>query len=389
MPILTTALELLAGIIGAGLLLLWSVANYWFSKSTSIAKKNLKAKLSRRASLPVAAIMAARNEEKNIARSLGGLIQVGYPLAEIIVVDDESTDKTPLIVENLSKVDRRIRIVRVENRPKDWMPKPYALSLGAKRVDSAEILFFVDADIEVEDAELLQRIIGVEMGSKEILALIPRFKCTGFYCKAAQAFMTGTVHAFYGFHRVADPRNKFAWMYGCCWLVKHEYYRIIGGHELVKNSIVEDRDMATVAKIRGASITPLDATKAISVKTYETLRGYRSLIARLTIDRASRIGSTRTRIEAAIVAFIHLAPLFWPILLAVNPLLGALYFSSWLLQEALYARGSRYNNYSPLYSIPAVIAGTIPVVAGIMDATSKKNVEWKNRTLKTPSSLES
>ncbi len=366
-------------VLGAALLVFWAAANYWFYRSVRVARREKVARLVRRNPRPVTVVIAARNEEKRLTRLLGGLTRVGYPLVEIIIVDDESNDSTPRVVENFSLIDRRIRLVRVESRPEGWAPKPYALSLGARSSSRGEVYLFMDADVVVENIEAFQALAGLAPHSSEIIAFIPRFYCRGFYCKAVQAFMTGTVHAFYGFHRVTGEED-FAWMYGCCWMIRRDYYYRLGGHGLVKDSVVEDRDFADRAKKLGARIVAIEATDTISVETYEDLRGYRGLITRLSIDRARRRGRLALLVEAAAIGFIHLAPCTWPLVLVYSLEAGLVFTAAWLLQKILYARGSKYNGYSVFYALPATIAGLAPVLLGLVDAARGKPVLWKGRS---------
>lgn len=63
----------------------------------------------------VSVIIPARNEENNIARCLDALLQQNLPTdqMEIIVVDDESSDRTAEVV--VGYANRGVRIVRLEN----------------------------------------------------------------------------------------------------------------------------------------------------------------------------------------------------------------------------------------------------------------------------------
>src|SRR5262245_39018213 len=62
--------------------------------------------------IKISVIIAARNEEKNIARLLTSLENQDYPkdLFEVIVVDDHSSDNTATIVQNFPSV----KLVKLE-----------------------------------------------------------------------------------------------------------------------------------------------------------------------------------------------------------------------------------------------------------------------------------
>jgi len=92
----------------------------------------------------VSIIMAARNEEELIEKSIESLLNQTYPNIEIIVINDGSTDNTESIVRKLMKVHNNIVLVNIEhtyNGINTVLPR----LAGIKR-SNGEILFIVDAD---------------------------------------------------------------------------------------------------------------------------------------------------------------------------------------------------------------------------------------------------
>lgn len=94
---------------------------------------------------PVSAVIAAYNEEKVIAHTLGALLASRYGATiEAIVVDDGSTDRTAAIVADLAKADPRIRLVRQTNQGK-------AMALRAG-LDASRHDFIVTLDADTQFA---------------------------------------------------------------------------------------------------------------------------------------------------------------------------------------------------------------------------------------------
>ncbi|KMQ50727.1 Glycosyl transferase, family 2 [Chitinispirillum alkaliphilum] len=95
-------------------------------------------------------VIAARNEEKNIARCLSSVLNqnVDTDRFEVIVVNDRSTDNTGAIVKNLTQMYHNVKLVEVKETPPGLSPKKYAVQKGVEVADK-EIIVFTDADCVV------------------------------------------------------------------------------------------------------------------------------------------------------------------------------------------------------------------------------------------------
>jgi len=98
----------------------------------------------------VSVIIAARNEEKNIPFLLTSLMNQTYPkeLFEVIVVDDDSSDRTAEVVLQFKEKWDNIHLVKTENRQQVTSPKKNALSHGIN-ASSGDIIICTDADCVV------------------------------------------------------------------------------------------------------------------------------------------------------------------------------------------------------------------------------------------------
>jgi peptidoglycan-N-acetylglucosamine deacetylase len=89
---------------------------------------------------PVSVVLAAYNEERIIERTLRSVLASKHPLAEVIVVNDGSSDRTAEKVREVALQDSRVHIVEQENTGKAG-----ALNAGLHRA-SSEIIVTLDAD---------------------------------------------------------------------------------------------------------------------------------------------------------------------------------------------------------------------------------------------------
>lgn len=93
----------------------------------------------------VSVLIAARNEEENIARTIDAILQQNYPSSqlELIIVDDHSTDRTAEIVQSYS--DQGVKLLQLAVGDKLNSYKKYAIS-KAIEMASGEIIVTTDAD---------------------------------------------------------------------------------------------------------------------------------------------------------------------------------------------------------------------------------------------------
>lgn len=91
----------------------------------------------------VSALIAAYNEESVILRTVHSVLASDYPLAEVVVVDDGSTDGTFAVLDKEFGGDPRVRVLRQSNGG-----KASALNNGLENA-SGEILFCIDADTQL------------------------------------------------------------------------------------------------------------------------------------------------------------------------------------------------------------------------------------------------
>lgn len=97
----------------------------------------------------ISVVIAARNEEKEIGRTIEALLRQDYPkeITEIIIVSDRSTDKTALIIAAQSKLHPYILMIEQNRIDESLSPKKQALDLGI-RASNGEIIVTTDADCQ-------------------------------------------------------------------------------------------------------------------------------------------------------------------------------------------------------------------------------------------------
>ena len=103
----------------------------------------------------ISIIIPVRNEERNIINLLDTLKKQSLQPKQIIVVDDDSTDRT---VEVVSKYDVEIKIKRQNKEEKELVGKTAACYRGSIEA-TGELLVFIDADTSFDHKDALKNII--------------------------------------------------------------------------------------------------------------------------------------------------------------------------------------------------------------------------------------
>lgn len=116
----------------------------------------------------VSILIAARNEEEKIARTIDDILAQSYPAAliELIIVDDHSTDRTSDIV--LSYAGKGVKLIRLNEKEKLNSYKKKAIA-EAISMASGELIVTTDADCRMK-ADWIKTIVSFyeETGSKLI-----------------------------------------------------------------------------------------------------------------------------------------------------------------------------------------------------------------------------
>src|SRR5690554_3479226 len=85
----------------------------------------------------VTVILPAHNEQERLPGTLASLARQEYAgPVEFVIVDDRSTDATPLIIDSFAAEDRRFRRVTVTKPSRRLSPKVNAVNTGIMASDS-------------------------------------------------------------------------------------------------------------------------------------------------------------------------------------------------------------------------------------------------------------
>jgi chlorobactene glucosyltransferase len=219
----------------------------------------------------VSVIIPARNEEANIARVIHSLAEQ-QDVHEILVVDDQSTDRTACIVDKLKGDILGLRIISIESLPPGWVGKTHAAAAGAKEA-KGEWLLFTDADTEHLPRSLHELLGRAEGEQVDLLSLSPGQVMRTWWEKATLPMVYVWLSERFRFDEVNDPASPAAAANGQYILVRRETYDRVGGHESVRDAMLEDVALARLVKSSGGRLLFLPGASWVRTRMYRTFSG--------------------------------------------------------------------------------------------------------------------
>jgi len=221
----------------------------------------------------VSIVIPARNEANNIARCLDGALAQCYTPYEVVVVDDGSTDATPHILrEYATRFPHKLTVVAGRPLPRGWVGKCNACLHGAHRAQG-EWLLFLDADTAPQPDLIAALLAFAQQRHLDLVSVLP-FNELGTWSEQL------ILPVFYQFALTAFPlqRNLSAeapannvLANGQCLLVRAEAYWALGGHEVVKDKVLEDIEFAQAMRRAGYRVGLATAFEHLRVRMYHNL----------------------------------------------------------------------------------------------------------------------
>ena len=200
----------------------------------------------------VSAIVPARNEEAVIAACVESLVSP-KEISEILVIDDQSSDRTAEIVRSLAAKYCKVRLLEAGELPAGWVGKNHAVWTGAREARS-EWLLFTDADaVHAGDSAAKALAIAAE-NDAALVSFSPEQVMESWYEKAVIPYVFTRLNKRFRFADVNDPKSPAAAANGQFILIRRDAYDTIGGHASIAGDVLEDVALAGRAKAAGYRI---------------------------------------------------------------------------------------------------------------------------------------
>lgn len=234
----------------------------------------------------VAAIVPARNEAENIAKTVRSLAAQEYPGEfSIIIVDDHSEDGTATLAQkaaNESGASQRVKVHSAATLAPGWTGKLWALNEGVQ-VASAhkpDFLWFTDADIEHAPDTLHRLVFRAERDSLDLASLMVLLQAETLPERLLIPPFLFFFLLLYPPRWISDPNASTAGAAGGCILLRRNVLAPIGGIASIRSEVIDDCALARAVKKNGGRIWMGLTRASFSLRGYGTFAELRNMIAR-------------------------------------------------------------------------------------------------------------
>ncbi|MGH9598780.1 MAG: glycosyltransferase [Terracidiphilus sp.] len=216
-------------------------------------------------------IVPARNEEDSLGACLQSLVsqsEENFELGrdwELIVVDDQSVDRTAEIARGFAGVT----VIEAGKLETGWTGKANAVWTAARKARGRWLLF-TDADTVHEPGNLHRAIHEAVRHKAGVLSYSPRQIVGGLAQRTLMPLIFSELALAYPPAKVSDQAQRIAAANGQFLLVEREAYRRLGGHASVAGNVLEDVEIAFIAKRRRLGLRFRYADDAVATRMYRS-----------------------------------------------------------------------------------------------------------------------
>jgi cellulose synthase/poly-beta-1,6-N-acetylglucosamine synthase-like glycosyltransferase len=298
-----------------------------------------------------------------------------WPDLEVVVVDDESADRTAEIVVTFANDNPalKIKLIKGKPRPNGWTGKNWACH-QAFEAASGDWLLFTDADTEHASASLERAVTRMREENLDLLTATPFHRCETLWEKLLGPFQ---VFMFIATAAFSKPRPGRVFAIGQYLLFRRAAYLKQGGHERIRDVLCDDLELAHhCLKSGGTYAVEGGGEPLFRVRMYgsflDFVRGWR---------RIFRLGFRHAKVSSSIEMYF-----------VVAALTGSMKFFSagWILSAVMVSSAvflgiaqKRFGEFSWVGVVLLPFSLTIFVVISLLsvwDLATNQAYEWRGRS---------
>ena len=216
----------------------------------------------------ISVLVPARNEEDNIGTCVGNLLAQDYPDFQLIVLDDNSTDRTWEILQGFASKDSRLKLIKGKPLPDDWLGKHWACQQLSEEADG-DLFLFIDADTMHEPDMLRCTASAMEGEKAALISVLPhQIVVSWSEMLSIPAFYLGLLCGVpIGLTRLQTNPLLFACL-GQFLIFRKDAYWASGGYAAVRQNVVDDLAIGRRINAMRLRYCLLDGYRHISCRMY-------------------------------------------------------------------------------------------------------------------------
>jgi chlorobactene glucosyltransferase len=257
----------------------------------------------------VSVLIPARNEEKCIGACVQSLLDQDYPAYEVIVLDDQSSDNTHAILEQIANSQPRMKLYSGSLPPEGFAGKNWACAQLAE-YSQGDLLLFTDADT-IYKPQALRLVVSAMQGEKaDLITGFPQQLVGSWGERLLVPFFSWAMLSFIPLwlaYRIRLPALTSA--VGQIMLFQRQAYQKIGGHASLDSVFVDDLTLTRRIKAAGRRWRVMKVSDLITCRMYQSSQEAYDGFAR------NLFAAFEFHILAFLFVYLWLAVLFiWPLI---------------------------------------------------------------------------
>jgi glycosyltransferase involved in cell wall biosynthesis len=218
----------------------------------------------------ISVLIPARDEQSGIEDCLRTVLASRGVTTEVVVLDDQSTDRTAEIVQALADDDDRVRCIAGKPLPGGWNGKQFACYQLAEAAAKDRWLF-MDADVRLQPDALRTLADYQDANRLELLSAFPHQQTKTWLEKWLVPMMHVVLLGYLPLRRMRSSSHE-AYSAGCgqLFMTNREGYRTAGTHEAIKSSRHDGLKLPRAYRSVGLMTDVVDGTDLASCRMYDS-----------------------------------------------------------------------------------------------------------------------
>ncbi|MFP5345819.1 MAG: glycosyltransferase [Actinomycetes bacterium] len=323
----------------------------------------------------VSVLLPVRDEADRVGPCLRSLLaQRGVDHLEILVLDDDSTDGTAGVVRRLTTADPRVRLLTGAATAPGWLGKPFAChQLAAAATGS--VLVFVDADVRLEPHAVAATVAQLRSTGLDLVSPYPRQLTESVAERLVQPLLQWswlTTLPLRTAERSSLPSLGAA--NGQLLAVDADAYRRAGGHEAVRDQVLDDLALLRAVKAAGGRGTVTDGTSLATCRMYS---GWAELRDGYAKSLWAAFGSPAAAI--ATLVLLGLAYVVPPVAALAGSRAGLVGYAAGVAGRVVTGRRTGAQVWPDAVAHPLSVAALAYLTARSFRGRRRGTLRWKGR----------